>query len=110
MIKAYQTGSSITVPVFLPSGKELPNVLGWDAQMWDYQIEVAKPQDLEVLKSLKESYASVIQPLVDDVNAKIAANDAAKKEYDTMVANWGKTAGTGTSTPTGKVADDDAGG
>lgn len=110
MIKAYQTGSSITVPVFLPSGKELPNVLGWDAQMWDYQIEVAKPQDLEVLKSLKDSYSSVIQPLVDDVTAKIAANTEAKKEHDTLVANWGKTAGTGTSTPTGKVADDDAGG
>ena len=110
MIKAYQDGSSVSVPIFLPSGKELRNVLGWDAQMWDGQIEVAKPQDLEVLKSLKDSYASVIQPLVDDVNAKIAANVAAKKEHDILVANWGKTAGTGSSTSTGKVADDDSGG
>ena len=109
-IKAYQDGSSVSVPVFLPSGKELKNVLGWDAQMWDGQIEVAKPQDLEVLKSLKDSYSSVIQPLVDDVTAKIAANVAAKKEHETLVANWGKTAGTGSSTSTGKVADDDSGG
>ena len=110
MIKAYQDGSSVSVPIFLPSGKELKNVLGWDAQMWDGQIEVAKPQDLEVLKSLKDSYASVIQPLVDDVTAKISANAAAKKEHETLVANWGKTAGTGSSTSTGKVADDDSGG
>lgn len=110
MIKAYQDGSSVSVPIFLPSGKELKNVLGWDAQMWDGQIEVAKPQDLEVLKSLKDSYSSVIQPLVDDVTAKISANAAAKKEHETLVANWGKTAGTGSSTPTGKVADDDSGG
>jgi hypothetical protein len=110
MIKAYQTGSSITVPVFLPSGKELKNVLGWDAQLWDYQIETASPLDLEVLKSLKENYATVIQPLITEVQTKIDENTTAKKEYDTMVANWGKTAGTGTSKPTGKVADDDSGG
>ena len=110
MIKAYQTGSSITVPVFLPSGKELKNVLGWDAQLWDYQIETANPLDLEVLKSLKDNYDNVIQPLVTAVQTKIDENTAAKKEYDNLVANWGKTAGTGTSTPTGKVADDDSGG
>lgn len=110
MIKAYQSGSSITVPVFLPSGKELKNVLGWDALLWDDQIESASPLDLEVLKSLKENYANVIQPLVTEVQTKIDENTAAKKEHDTLVANWGKTAGTGTSTPTGKVADDDSGG
>jgi hypothetical protein len=110
MIKAYMMGfTTVSVPVFLPSGKELSNVRGWGATQWDAQIAIADPRDIEALSSLKASYDTVIQPLITDVETKVAANAAAKAEYDKMLANWGTTAGTGTSTPIGNRADDDSG-
>jgi hypothetical protein len=110
MIKAYEMGSTLVVPVFLPSGKELANVRGWGDTQWDGLIARADPRDLEALTSLKASYDTVITPLAEEVKTKIAANTEARKAHEELVANWGKTAGTGTSTPTGKVADDDSGG
>ena len=111
MIKAYEAGVNIFVPVFLPSGLELTNVRGWGPAQWDAQIARADPRDLEALTGLKANYDTVIQPLIDEVTAKVAANSAARKEYDTLLANWGKTAGTSSSSGTNRgVADDDASG
>ena len=106
MIKAYQSGNSIFVPVFLPSGLELPNVNGWGPAQWDAQIAIANPQDLAALTSLKASYDTVITPLVDDVARKIAENTAARTEYNNKISAVGS--GTG-SVPVNKaVVDDDA--
>lgn len=105
-IKAYQSGTSIFVPVFLPSGLELTNVNGWGPAQWDAQIERANPQDLSALTSLKASYDTVITPLVDDVKKQLAENEAARTEYN----NKKNAVGTGTnSVPVNKaVVDDDA--
>ena len=110
MIKAYEMGSTLVVPVFLPSGKELANVRGWGDTQWDGLIARTDPRDLEALTSLKASYDTVITPLAEEVKAKIAANADARKAHEELVANWGKTAGTGTSTSTGNLGDDDRGG
>ena len=105
-IKAYQSGNSIFVPVFLPSGLELPNVNGWGPAQWDAQIAISNPQDLAALTSLKASYDTVITPLVDDVARKIAENTAARTEYNNKISAVGS--GTG-SVPVNKaVVDDDA--
>jgi hypothetical protein len=105
-IKAYQSGTSIFVSVFLPSGLELTNVNGWGPAQWDAQIERANPQDLSALTSLKASYDTVITPLVDDVKKQLAENEAARTEYN----NKKNAVGTGTnSVPVNKaVVDDDA--
>jgi hypothetical protein len=113
MIKAYAApdGVSVFVPVFLPSGKELLNVRGWGPAQWDAQIASADPRDLEALTSLKANYDTVIQPLINDVQTKLAANETARKDYALLVENWGKTAGTSSSsTGSRAVADDDASG
>ena len=105
-IKAYQSGTSIFVPVFLPSGKELLNVNGWGPAQWDAQIAIADPRDLSALTSLAASYDTVITPLVNEVKAKIAANEEARIEYN----NKKNAVGSGTnSVPINKaVVDDDA--
>lgn len=111
MIKAYEAGVNIFVPVFLPSGLELTNVRGWGPAQWDAQIERANPQDLAALTSLKANYDTVIQPLIDDVTGKVAANNEARKAHNDLLLNWGKTAGTSSSSGTNRtVADDDASG
>lgn len=113
MIKAYYMGLTLAVPVILPSGQQLPNVNGWGPNQWDGEIRYAKPEDIEALTSLKANYDTVIQPLINDVQNKVAANDAAKKAYDQSLNNWNsttsapRTAGTSTSRI---VVDDDASG
>lgn len=111
MIKAYEMGITLVVPVFLPSGKELPNVRGWGPAQWDAQIAIADLRDLAALTSLKENYDTVIQPLITDVQTKIAENDTARKAHNELLANWGKTAGTSSASSSSRaVADDDASG
>lgn len=99
MIKAYSNsvGMNLFVPVFLPSGKELPNVRGWGAEQWDAQIAIADPRDLEALTSLKANYDTVIQPLINDVNEKVAANEKARAEYNQALTSP-STAGTSAAT------------
>lgn len=109
MIKAYEMGITLVVPVFLPSGKELPNVRGWGPAQWDAQIAIADPRDLSALTSLKESYDTVIQPLITDVQTKIAANDAARKAHNELLSNWQNTASATVKPASSKpVVDDDA--
>jgi hypothetical protein len=109
MIKAYESGVALFVPVFLPSGKELPNVRGWGPAQWDAQIAIADPRDIEALTSLKENYDTVIQPLITDVETKIAANNAARKAHNELLSNWQNTSSATVQPATNKpVVDDDA--
>jgi len=105
MIKAYEAGVNIFGTVFLPSGLELPNVRGWGPAQWDAQIERANPQDLAALTSLKANYDTVIEPLIVEVQAKIAENNAARAAYNQGAAT---TSGTSTVPINRAVADDDA--
>lgn len=113
MIKAYYQGLTLVVPVILPSGQQIFNVNGWGDAQWDAEIRHAKPEDLAALTSLKANYDTVIQPLINDVQAKVAANDAARKAYNESVNNWNSTTSSPTTsgTSTSKlVVDDDASG
>jgi hypothetical protein len=100
----------VFVAATLPSGTQLPNIAGWGDSQWDGLIaaKTTKPEDIEVLASLKASYDTVVRTLSAETTAKVAANATAKTEYDTMVANWGKNSSGTANAPIGNRADDDA--
>ena len=100
----------VFISATLPSGTQLPNIAGWGDSQWDSLIahKSTKPEDIEILTNLKASYTSVVKTLGAETTAKVAANTAAKTEYDTMVANFGKNAsGTAVTASNKAVADDD---
>lgn len=100
----------VFISATLPSGTQLPNIAGWGDSQWDSLIahKSTKPEDIEILTNLKASYTSVVKTLGAETTAKVAANAAAKTEYDTMVANFGKNAsGTSATASNNAVADDD---
>jgi len=100
----------VFVSATLPSGTSLDNIAGWGPTQWDGLINNpnTKPEDIAVLSSLKASYDTVVKPLSAETTAKVAVNDKAHTDYDTMVANWGTNASGTVSTPTNNaVADDD---
>jgi hypothetical protein len=111
MLVAYENAvGEVFIKIKLPSGKEWPNVYGWGDRQWDSLLSVAAPADTDAIASLKASWDTLSKSLIKSSQDKIDENKKAREDYKTLVANWGKTAGTGTSKPTGKVADDDSGG